>query len=271
VTAPRYALLSLACLSMSGDEPNEIERALPLLIRTPPKRKAPQHFRVGYLPKPCCDEPSPRVFDVYEWALAATFYWRPSYHLKAFGIDSGNPYIKDKVVAQETKMMHEERRRRIVDSMVGVALDERNAPLFTGPYARERTALFMLAILHFESAYDLRVDLHHCAGYPKAYCDGGRAWCLAQIHPGPVYGFTAEGWTGKELQADRRKCFTAQLHILQQSQAMCPEDRATWKWSAPYASGQCWAKVPVDVMKTRWDAYEKWMSLHPVGVARPGA
>lgn len=193
----------------------------------------------------------PEVFDAFTWLLNATLSWQEPYAIR--GGKEGVP--------PETRAQHMERRRAIVRDVLRVAMDSSEQPLFDGDDGRLRTALFMLAIMRFESSYDLRVDRFHCAAMPKGYCDGGAAWCMGQVHTGPS-GYTAEGWTGPQLLKDRTKCARAQLHILQACLRMCAGP-VTWQSFSPYASGTC---DPSPIMESRWLAMTTWIDENPASL-----
>jgi hypothetical protein len=143
------------------------------------------------------------------------------------------------------------RYESIVRDVVEVAFDEGESPLYGGEDGRMRTALMMLSVASFESGYRKRVDEGQRRG------DHGRSYCLMQIQVGN--GTTREGWTGRDLVTDRRLCFRAALHILQDSLTACrrlaPQDRLS-----KYASGRCFENA--EVSRTRVDRAWAWLATH---------
>ena len=114
--------------------------------------------------------------------------------------------------------------------------------LYDGDNGKVRTMATMLAIVAKESGFRKDVDKGGTRG------DGGESWCLAQINlpgqsrivvraDGSMAYSTTEGWSGKDLTADRRKCFRAQLAVLRMSFA-CPSRDELGRLSL-YASGSC--------------------------------
>lgn len=150
--------------------------------------------------------------------------------------------------AMETRDQAMVRYQEIAQALVDTVYDPANAPLYSGKYGRERTTSLLLTIAYFESGFRRDVDL----GLGRArlsrsgWNDQGRSWCMMQLNLGKktVDGVedsadtTEEGWTGRELLADRRKCFTAGLGVLRKSLRACrhlPWDQQL----AGYASGSC--------------------------------
>lgn len=139
----------------------------------------------------------------------------------------------------ETKAQREERYVAIAKSIVEVASDPDEKPVFGGAAGRSRTAALLAAIAWHESGFARDVDIGPCyrgRANDGARCDHGRASCIMQIHVQPD-GKTLEGWTKAELFADRTKCVRAGLHLVQKSFASCkgnPKHRL-----AAFASGRC--------------------------------
>jgi hypothetical protein len=96
--------------------------------------------------------------------------------------------------------------------------------------SRRRTAATLLAVTYHESGWKYWVDM----GVERG--DGGRSWCLAQLHVGS--GKTREGWTGPDLVEDRVKCFRAAIALLRASVWTCA-NRSGAHPLAAYASGSC--------------------------------
>jgi hypothetical protein len=122
------------------------------------------------------------------------------------------------------------RYQSIAQDAVSVAFDESEQPLFWGPEARAETALLLLSIASFESAYRKGVDEGTVLG------DHGHSYCLMQIRVGDRT--TGEGWSGPDLVADRTRCFRSALHILHGSFGVCHNLPILDRMSA-YATGMC--------------------------------
>ena len=122
---------------------------------------------------------------------------------------------------------HEAERARyetIAADALAVATDPDEKPLFQGPEGRLRTATLLLAIASFESSFARDVEDGRRRG------DHGESACLAQIRlpgsariemRGELYGYGPAGWSKADLEADRRKCFRAALHIARESYRLC--------------------------------------------------
>jgi hypothetical protein len=140
----------------------------------------------------------------------------------------------------------------IARDVASVVMDDAEAPLFDGPDARAETALFMLSVASFESAYRVKVDEGDHRG------DNGRSYCLMQIHVGD--GKTREGWSGSELVTHRPLCFRAALHLLRASFNACRafplEDRL-----GAYATGHCF--LGAKVSRSRLGRARTYWLAHP--------
>ncbi len=160
--------------------------------------------------------------------------------------------------AEESPEQAHARYESIARDVAAVALDENETPLFgSGAASRAETALLMLSVASFESSYRKSVD----DGIGRG--DGGRSYCLMQVSVGD--GFTREGWSGRELIADRTRCFRAALHVLQRSFGMCHSYPLEDRLSA-YATGRC--MLDVRVSRSRVERAKQWWSIH--AVPRPG-
>jgi hypothetical protein len=154
---------------------------------------------------------------------------------------SGTPISKQ---AQETEIEATARYESIAQDVADVAFDENESPLFEGDNGRIKTAAVMIGIDNLESHYRKDVDVGSLRG------DNNGSWCLAQINLNGgrirlnpdgsfnyLYGNSVDGFSGRDLVQDRKKCFRAQLAIL----------RASFKCNVPnenqklnmYASGFC--------------------------------
>jgi hypothetical protein len=152
----------------------------------------------------------------------------------------------------ETQDDAQARYESIARDAATVAFDENETPLFgSGADARAQTALLMLSVASFESAYRKSVD----DGVGRG--DGGRSYCLMQVSVGN--GVTREGWTGAQLIEDRTRCFRSALHVLQLSFGMCHsyplEDRL-----AAYATGHCF--LDASISRSRIDRARRWWWAH---------
>ncbi len=144
-----------------------------------------------------------------------------------------------------------ERYGSIARDAATVALDENESSLFDGQVGRSETALLLLSVASYESNFSARVDDGTRRG------DHGRSYCLMQIRVGQ--GATREGWSGKQLIEDRKRCFRAALHILHASFSACHSLAVDDRLSA-YASGHCFAAARVSrsrVVRARawWEAH----------------
>jgi tetratricopeptide (TPR) repeat protein len=115
-----------------------------------------------------------------------------------------------------------------------------NTPVFKGKRGRSDTMKLVMSIALFESGYRRDVDFNLGK---LSRGDNGRSWCLMQINIGE--GLTKEGWTGKDLIEDRKKCFAAGLNLIRQSFKSCKDtdyellDRLTG-----YTVGRCIKNEP---------------------------
>jgi len=143
----------------------------------------------------------------------------------------------------ETEAEATARYESIAQDVVEVVFDESQKPLFDGADGRIKTAAVMIGIDYFESNYRKDVDVGSLRG------DNNGSWCLAQINLGGSrikvnddgsFSYfewrSADGWSGKDLVSDRKKCFKAQLAILRTS-FKC-DVREDFKLNR-YASGVC--------------------------------
>jgi hypothetical protein len=144
-----------------------------------------------------------------------------------------------------------ERYDSIARDAAAVALDEHEDSLFDGDVGRTETAVLLLAVASFESSFNARVDNGTRRG------DHGRSYCLMQIRVGD--GETKEGWSGRQLVEDRKRCFRAALHILHASFAACRKLPVDDRLSA-YASGHCYASAAVS--RSRVYRARSWWQAH---------
>jgi hypothetical protein len=142
---------------------------------------------------------------------------------------------------EETIEAKEARYLSIANDIAQVAYDPDEQPAFAGRRGRQETAALLLAIAFKESGFAHDVDKGPCVqhkdrktGYVR--CDGGASACMMQIRIGA--GTTKEGWTQRDLFADRTKCFRAGLSLVRRSMNACREHPVEYRLNA-YASGVC--------------------------------
>lgn len=143
--------------------------------------------------------------------------------------------------------------------------------LFKGQDGELKTAVQLLAIARYESDFLATVDDGRKRG------DGGKSWCLAQVlFPGDnahrslvvengKYRWSkdaSEGWTGKDLVEDRKKCFTAALAIVRDSYRTCGN-------LSGYTSGHC-SRTEKKAL-VREGLAKAWFKKHPPPVEEPEA
>lgn len=181
------------------------------------------------------------VTSIHQWVLNRMLSWNPP----------GRSLIRDaKESADDGKRRYEE----IANTLVSVAYDPKEQPIFSGKYGRARTLALMLSVAYFESGFRKDVDLGVGS---LARGDSGKSWCMMQImlgNPGASgntktrislngesYKLTSDpndGWGGNELVSDREKCFRVGINLLRKSFRSCPqlpiEDRLS-----VYGAGQC--------------------------------
>lgn len=146
----------------------------------------------------------------------------------------------------------------IAHDAVMTSFDPAEPPLFKGELGRIKTATLLLAIASYESGFRADVDSGDVRG------DSGDSWCLMQVKlpgkwkvvlKGDVYGYsTKEGWSGKDLVEDRKKCFRAALHMARESLRIC-------KNLSVYTSGKCLRNEPAATFRMR--RAMSWMNESP--------
>lgn len=185
------------------------------------------------------------------WLLAATSHW-----VKPFAVQAGA--IVEDVDA------HAARRAAIVEAVDKVTADAAMPSLFpsaVGADGRALSALMVLSVFRFESHFDVRVQSHHCKGLPKGSCDGGKAWCLGQVHPEDVPQLADLGWKGEDLQADVEKCVKATLWRLDAARRACSvQGLEGGDRFSSYATGKCGRS---EIMQLRYGAAAAWLKAHP--------
>lgn len=102
---------------------------------------------------------------------------------------------------------------------------ESEAPLFKDDEDKKKTASFLVAIAFRESSLKADATGDMVAGHPTSFC-------AYQIHL-PAGAKTAEGWTGKDLIEDPKKCVTTAMNMLRQSFRSCPAHPLAWYAEGP--------------------------------------
>lgn len=125
------------------------------------------------------------------------------------------------------------RYEAIATDVATVALDQAEPPIFKGPDGRVRTALVLLSVAFWESAFRVDVDNGSCK---PPECDQGHAFSVWQLHPedgfifdGDVFTFArnrsaawraehaAEIFDGPALVRDRKLAARIALHMIRYS------------------------------------------------------
>jgi hypothetical protein len=161
-------------------------------------------------------------------------------------IDLLHPKFQAHSYEKEPLEEAERRYGSIAEDMAAVVSDEQEAPLFTGPAAREVTGLLLATIAWHESGF--RKDVDACKG-TMAKGDNGRSIGLLQVMRGPNY----EGHTSKEICGDRRLALRLGLHVLRRAKETCTGGPRTWLQS--YASGSC--SIHSNVSRDVCSAFER--------------
>lgn len=160
--------------------------------------------------------------------------------------------------AQESEQVLKARYTSIAEDMASAI--QNSEPLFTGEDAELKTAALVSSIAFMESGFRKSVDQGNLRG------DNGRSWCLMQINLGngrvKIGDETMRSWRGRDLVADRKKCFAVGIETLRLSMSRCtylPEGGAL----SVYTSGQCLAHEKS--AKVRWNfsqrIYRKYSPL----------
>lgn len=140
------------------------------------------------------------------------------------------------VVIREANLVESEKARyeEFAEDVAKVAYDPEEAPLFSGKNARANTAAVLMSVAFYESGFRRDVDL---GVGPQSRGDGGRSCTSFQFNIGTT-GKTREGWTCKEMYADRTLAVRAALAMIRMSMSSCrslpSEDRLSM-----YTSGHC--------------------------------
>lgn len=124
------------------------------------------------------------------------------------------------------------RYQSIASDMAEVIEDPEEKLVYSGKFAKERTAALLTSIAWMESGFRRDVDL----GIGKKAKGGGLDSCLMQVRLG--LGKTTEGWSSEDLTRDRKKCFKVGLAMVRGSFYSC-RSLPTEEKLAAYASGNC--------------------------------
>jgi len=164
----------------------------------------------------------------------------------------------------ETEADTRARYQAIAAALAEVVLDPNERSIFGGDDGRRRTASLLLSLSVYESGLKRDVDLG-IGKHDKAPRNSRQYWCTLQI--GVDGGKTAEGWTGPELVADRRKCFRAGLHRLLRARGSCSK-HGPEAWLRTYTSGNC--TQGEKAASQRMATAHRWMS-YPFPAPTPAA
>lgn len=157
-------------------------------------------------------------------------------------------YVTDNANAVETRDEMKDRFTEIADDVYDVVKEDGN--IFYGNHADIRSMWAILGTSHHETRWAKEVDVwtHEDTHVIK---DG--AWCLMQIQLGKKKIYldgenkdyivdsnivTLEGWSGRDLVADRKKCLKVGYRMIKQSFGAC-RNKPMSLWMAAYASGSC--------------------------------
>ena len=151
---------------------------------------------------------------------------------------------------EETRARYEGLSRALAE----VVLDPEERSLYPGPDGRRQTAALMLSLAFHESGFRRDIDL----GLGKKPHAGRQYWCVMQV--GVDGKPTPEGWTGADLTADRRKCFRAALHKLQQTRGSC-KAQGPDAWLRSYAAGDC--SRGAKPAAQRIGTFRRWLAMYP--------
>lgn len=131
---------------------------------------------------------------------------------------------------RETHADARARYESVAADIAAVVNEESEPPLFEGPAGREATAMLLTAIAWHESGF--RKDVETCHG-PRSKGDHGRSIGLFQIIQGP----NREGYSAKEICADRKLQVRLGLHALRRAKDFCGGGPLVWLQA--YGSGRC--------------------------------
>lgn len=144
--------------------------------------------------------------------------------------------------------------------------------IFYGRKGRAKTALLVTTIFFMESGFrrDVDMGLGRTRLARSGINDFGRSWCMGQINLGrkpmkdPETGewleqsasTTEEGWTGKDLVQDRKKCVVATINVLRKSLSSCKQLPVSGRL-ALYASGSCAKQSGILASEARMSLFDR--------------
>jgi hypothetical protein len=167
-----------------------------------------------------------------------------------------HPRVQMRSYIREPLAEAELRYESIAEDISAVAMDEDEPPLFTGPAAREATAVLLSAVAWHESGFRKDVDI--CKG-ARSKGDKGRSVGLLQVMKGPNY----EGHSATEICQDRRLAIRLGLHVLRRAKETCRGGPRVWLQS--YAAGGC--GIRSSSARDACAAFERVGKKHLVGIS----
>ena len=180
-------------------------------------------------------------------------------------------------VAQESHEQADARYRAIAETIVDGVFDKEVEPVFNGSRGRQYTAMLVTVWWNAESGFrrDVDMGLGRTKTAKAGWNDFGRSWCMGQINlgrkrrPDPEREgawiedsptTTPEGWSGRDLCQDRRKCLLATLRVMRQSVNSC-KSLPFGERLAAYAAGRCDSSAGRGISRQRmgtfWRLYNK--------------
>lgn len=150
------------------------------------------------------------------WAVSIMMTWA----------NPAKMYPNDEAMQEAHVATYEDKAR---DAIATVYDRNNTSTIFGGKYGKAMDTALLLKIAASENSY-----IENPGGVPEI--NGGRSWCMMSLNIGN--GKTIEGWTGPELDADRRKCFKAGYNAMKRSFGGCR--RLPFKYGlSVYHSGKC--------------------------------
>jgi len=176
--------------------------------------------------------------------------------------------------AQESYAQADARYLQIAETIAQGVFDPEILPVMSGPRGRQDTAMLVVIWWNSESGFRRDVDLG--LGRKRlaraGWNDYGKSWCMGQINlgrkprPDPdnlgqlieeSATTTAEGWTGRDLCNDRRKCLIATMNVMRRSIGVCralPVDERM----AAYVAGYCESEAGKRISRFRMQQFWQW-------------
>ncbi len=151
------------------------------------------------------------------------------------------------------------RYEEFAEDVALVAYDPAEAPLYSGPHARAKTAVVLLATAFYESGFRKDVDL---GIGPRSRGDSGRSCTAFQFNLG-AEGRTRAGHSCSEMYADRTLAVRSALAVLRSSMRMCQSLAPEYRLSA-YTAGRC--EDGQAQSKMRVETARKWLGRWAVPV-----